>query len=369
VKVFVTGGTGFIGGAVARALAARGDDVRVLVPPAPAARRARRAASRNGAPRAADLPEGVKAVSGELRDRRALRRALDGVDRVFHAAGLQGAIGDPPGSFEPGLATNRLVLEECRRAEVERVVVTSSYMAVGPAGAGQTTDEGQLFTAGRLGIPLVAAYREAEIEAFRAAAAGLPVVCVNPCVTLGAGDEEGRATAVVRRFLLGRVSFYAGGAVNVVGIDDVARGHLLADERGKVGERYLLGNRNYTLTRFFADLSRLSGVPEPAQVPLTVALGLTQTLDSAPGRTAPNAAEMRMSSHWWTYRTGKARRELGWSTSPHEDTVEATVAWYRERLGERLAAGRGLTRLPLRVAGRSMAQAAGVAGRLRRRLG
>jgi dihydroflavonol-4-reductase len=358
-----------------RALAERGDEPRALVAPDRVGRGgAPRAAGRNGGPGTAPAKSAqaaapdVERMAGDLRDRRAVRRALAGVDRVFHAAGLHGRFGDPRSAFEPALAGNRVLLEECARAGVERVVLTSSYMAIGPASPGETTDEGQLFTGARLQIPLVAAYREAEIEAFRAAAGGLPLVCVNPCVALGAGDEDGRSTALVRRFVLGRVPFYSGGAINVVGVEDVARGHLLADERGVVGERYVLGNRNYTLTRLFADLSRMSGVPEPVQVPLPVALAFSQTLDPAPGGAVPTPAEVRMSSHWWTYRSAKARRDLGWTTAPHEDAVEATVGWLRERIGDRFATGSGVTRLPLRLAGRSVASAAGVAGRMRRRL-
>ena len=97
---------------------------------------------------------------------------------------------------------------------------------------------------------------EAEVEALRLAAQGLPVVCVNPCVVFGEGDVYGSSTSIVRRFMLGRIPAYVDGAINIVDVEDVARGHLLADERGSVGERYILGNRNYTLDRLFADLGR-----------------------------------------------------------------------------------------------------------------
>src|SRR5205085_11105601 len=132
----------------------------------------------------------------------------------------------------------RTVLEECLRAEVQRAVLTSSVGAIGPAVEGGTADERQLFTAGQLGIPYVNSKHEAEVEAFRLAAQGLPLVVVNPCYVFGAGDAYARTTSIVRRFLLGRIPAYVGGALNVVGVDDVARGHLLADEVGGLGERY-----------------------------------------------------------------------------------------------------------------------------------
>ena len=127
----------------------------------------------------------------------------------------------------------------------------------------------------------------------------------------------------------------------MVDVEDVAAGHLLADERGVPGERYILGNRNYTWDRLFADLARLSGSSRrPCGCSTPAALALAETLARAPGPTPITPVEVRSAAHWWTYRSTKARRELGWTTRPHEETVEATVAWYREREGGRLRADR-----------------------------
>jgi dihydroflavonol-4-reductase len=226
------------------------------------------------------------------------------------------------------------VLEECLRADVERVVLTSSVASIGPAKPGGTTDERQLFTAGHLGIPYVNSKHEAEVEAFRLAAQGLPLVVVNPAWAFGRGDVYARTTSIVRRFMLRRIPAYVPGALNVVDVEDVARGHVLADERGAVGERYILGNRNYTFDRLFADLARFSGVEPPA---LRLSPGMALRMAQAAGRRSPvTVAEVRIGSQWWTYRNTKAKRELAWNPSPHEDTVEATVQWYREREGDRL---------------------------------
>jgi dihydroflavonol-4-reductase len=348
-KTLVTGGNGFVGSAVVRLLAERGDDLRLTV-----RRRAR-----------LEQLKGIEyqAVDCDVLDRPAVRRAMRDVDRVFHLAGLVSMRpADDDRLFEVNVGGTRIVLEEALRAGVERVVHTSSVAAVGPAADGETADERQLFTAGRLGIPYVNSKHEAEVEALRLAAQGLPVVVVNPCYVFGAGDVYARATSIVRRFLLGRIPAYVGGALNIVDVQDVARGHLLADEAGQVGERYILGNRNYTLDRLFADLARLSGVEAPpVKLTPSVALRLARALEAAPGRAPITVQEVKLASHWWTYRNTKAKRELGWTTSPHEDTIEATVAWYLDREGDRLARARRSQPVQWKAAAAAIRAAEGVA--------
>jgi dihydroflavonol-4-reductase len=327
----VTGATGFVGSHVARALVARGDDVRVTV----------RATSNLDALAGLDVPTTI----ADLTDRRAVRRALKGVSRVFHVAGSTNLRAPEEALFEANVLATRVLLEECLRAEVERVVHTSSTAAIGPAPKGGTADERTLWRSG-LGIPYADAKHEAEVEALRIAARGLPVVVACPAYVLGRGDLGRSSTELVRRFMLRRIPAYVEGAINVVDVEDVAAGILLADSAGVPGERYILGNRNYTWDRLFADLARLSGVEPPAmRLSPTAALALAEALVRAPGPTPITPVEVRSAAQWWTYRSTKARRELGWTTRPHEETVEATVAWYREREGARLA--RIGTRQPL----------------------
>jgi dihydroflavonol-4-reductase len=327
----VTGATGFVGSHVARALVARGDDVRVTV----------RATSNLDALAGLD----VRTTIADLTDRRAVRRALKGVSRVFHVAGSTNLRASEEALFAANVVATRVVLDECLRAEVERVVHTSSTAAIGPAPKGGTADERTLWRGG-LGIPYADAKHEAEVEALRIAARGLPVVVVCPAYVLGRGDLGRSSTELVRRFMLRRIPAYVEGAINVVDVEDVAAGILLADSAGVPGERYILGNRNYTWDRLFADLARLSGVEPPAmRLSTTAALALAEALVRAPGPTPITPVEVRSAARWWTYRSTKARRELGWTTRPHEETVEATVAWYREREGGRLA--RIGTRQPL----------------------
>jgi dihydroflavonol-4-reductase len=297
-----------------------------------------------------------------------VRRALKGVERVFHVAGRASLRpSEAEELFRVNVEGTRTLLEESLKAGVERVVYTSSVAAIGPADPGGAADERQLFTAGHLGIPYVNSKHEAEVEAFRLAAQGLPVVAVNPCYVFGSGDVYGRATSLVRRFLLGRMPVYVQGALNVVDVADVARGLLLADEKGQVGERYILGNRNYTTERLWADLSRLSGIEPPAlRLPAGVALRLAQALESGPSPAPISVQEVRLASQWWTYRNAKAKRELGWSPGPHEDTIEATVSWYMEREGDRIMRARRSQPFRYKLAAAALRAAEGAAGAGRR---
>jgi dihydroflavonol-4-reductase len=349
-RTLVTGGNGFLGSAVVRLLAARGDSLRLTC------------RKRSRLENVEDVEH--EAVQCDVLDRAAVRRALRGVDRVFHLAGLVSMRPeDDRRLFDVNVGGTKIVLEECLRAGVERVVYTSSVGAIGPAEEGGATDERQVFTAGGLGISYVNSKHEAEGEAFRLAARGLPLVVVNPAYVLGRGDVYARATSIVRRFLLGRITAYVPGALNIVDVQDVARGHVLADERGTVGERYILGNRNYTLDRLWADLSRVSGCEPPAlRLSPGVALMLAQAAQAAaPGRAPLSVQEVRLASQWWTYRNTKAKRELGWRPSPHEDTIEATVGWYREREGDRLALARRSQPLQYKVAAAAIGAVGGAA--------
>jgi dihydroflavonol-4-reductase len=237
----------------------------------------------------------------------------------------------------------------------------------GPAAHGKTADEGQIFTAGRLGIPYVDSVHEGELEALRVAARGLPLVCVNPGVCFGPGDHLLSSTRLVRSFLLGRVPVHVDGAVSIVDVRDVAAGHLLAAELGEIGECYILSARNFTYGRLFADLGRLSGVEPPVRLPDADARAAAEIL-GASGRSWPlTQADVRAAGQWWTYRSTKARRDLGWKSRPHEETLEATVAWHLEREQERIARTRGSQGMTRRLAATAVG-AGDVAAAVLRRL-
>jgi dihydroflavonol-4-reductase len=351
--VLVTGATGFIGSHVAHLLHERGDDVTLGV--------------QDGSPDTAIADLDCRRLKLEVRDRRSVRRALKGVARVFHCAGVTSVRpADEELLFDVNVGGTKMVMEECLRADVERVVYTSSAAAVGPAADGKAATEKQMFTATRLGIPYVNSVHEAEVEAMRVAAHGLPLVCVNPAICLGAGDHLLSSTRLVRSFLLGRVPIYTDGAVGIVDVRDAAAGHLLADLRGEVGERYLLAGRNFTFERLFADLGRLSGVPTPVRIPPRAAAAAAAVL-AVGGRGWPlTPSEVRAAGNSWTYRASKAQRVLGWRARPHEETLEATVSWHLEREHERIARTRRSQPLQYRVAGLALGAAEGAVALARR---
>jgi dihydroflavonol-4-reductase len=352
-RVLVTGATGFIGSHVARLSLERGDDVRLAV--------------QEGSPDTAIADLDCERVRCDVRDRRAVRRALKGCERVFHCAGLTSVRSDDRERlFEVNVGGTKVVMQECLRAEVERVVYTSSAAVVGPAEEGKTADESQLFTAGHLDIPYVNSVHEAEVEAMRLAAQGLPLVCVNPAVCFGAGDVQLASTRLVRSFLLGRVPVYVDGAASIVDVRDAADGHLLADAHGEIGERYILGGRNFTFDRLFADLGRLSGVDPPVKLPARAAAASAAAMAAGGWRWPLGPAEVRAASHRWTYSSAKARRELGWKTRPHEETLEATVAWHLEREHERIARSRRSQQIQYRLAGAALGAVDEALGLLRR---
>jgi dihydroflavonol-4-reductase len=339
-RVLVTGATGFIGSHLVRALLARGDDVRVTV--------------RAGSP--TKLLEGldVERVTADIVDPQAMRRAAKGIERAFHVAGSVNLRKGAAELLRTNAEGTRTVLDACLAAGVERAVHVSSVAAIGPARPGGALDERHVWS-GPLGIPYADAKHAAEVEALRVAARGLDVVVASPAHVLGRGDERRSSTEVVRRFLLRRIPAFVDGGICIVDVEDVAAGLLLCDEKGVTGERYILGTRNYTWKRLFGELERLSGIEgPPVRLPTRVAIGLAEASVRSPGPTIITPAEVRAAAHWWTYRSAKARRELGWTTRAHEETVEATVRFHEERLGDRLVRNGRRQPLAWRMVGRAV---------------
>jgi dihydroflavonol-4-reductase len=336
-KTLVTGGTGFIGSHLVRELRDRGDELRLLI------------RSARSADHLAD-------------DRRAVRRAVDGVDRVFHVAGLTSM---RPGRDRHLVRTNvvgtRTVCEAALEAGVTRLVHCSSAAALGPAPPRTRADETQSFPAAARGIAYVHSKHEAEGEALRVAAHGLEVVIVNPTFVIGPDDPTGTSMDLIKRFLMREIPAYVDGGINISDVRDVAHGHVLADQAGVPGERYILGGRNFTLHRLFADLSRISGVRPPhLRLPAGVALTAAEAVERFGLPITISVDEARSAGLWWTYSPAKAKRELDYHPRGHEETLTDAVNWQIEQLGDRFAPDEGLAGRAISAAGR----AARIAGRL-----
>ena len=339
----VTGATGLLGSHLVRALADRGDELRLLI---------RRQSDTSAL-------EGVEyeRVTGDITDTRAVRRAVDGVDCVFHLAAKSSMeTADADRTFAVNVGGTRLIADEALAAGVERFVHTSSVAAIGPAPPGGRTDENQAFTIGYLGIAYANSKHEAEGEVLRAAAHGLDAVIVNPTFTLGPsiGNVTSMSIEVVRRFLQRRIPVYVDGGLNVVDVRDVAAGEILAAEKGRTGERYILGGRNFTMQRLLADLSRISGVPVPAlRLPPQLAIGGAQLSERLGLGLGITVEQTRSAALWWTYSSAKAKRELGFAPRPHEETLEATLEMTKAQLGDRVGTDPGPAGAMLELAGRA----------------
>jgi len=323
MKALVTGATGFVGGAVARALVNSGIDVRVL--------------ARAGA----DLQNlqglTVERVEGDLRDPASLRKSLTGCRQLYHVAAHYALWAKDPSIFyEINVTGTKNLLEAAREAGTERIVYCSTIGAIGlPPGGGLGTEETPVSLEQMAGHYKRSKYL-AEQEVLKLAKAGLPVVIVNPSAPVGAGDVKPTPTGqVIVDFMKGRMPAYIETGMNIVDVDDVAAGHLLAMQKGRIGERYILGNKNLMLREVFEILSRLTGVKAPtiklprlAILPLAYLNQWIADLTGQPPRIPLEG--VKMAKYTMHYDCSKAIRELGIPHTPPEVALEKAVRWFRD---------------------------------------
>jgi dihydroflavonol-4-reductase len=319
----VTGAAGFVGSHVARHLSVAGFPVRVLL----------RSTSRLLA--LEDLP--VERVEGDLRDAASLDRALRGVSRVIHvAADYRLWCRNPQEIYENNVTGTRNLLEAAGRAGVERFVYTSTVATIAVQRPGSLPNEET-----QAGVDeMIGHYKRskflAEQEALRAAANGLPVVIVNPTAPVGPGDWKPTPTGrIILDFLNGKMPAYVDTGLNFVAVEDVAAGHAQAAERGRIGERYILGGRNMTLKDVLDALAKITGLPAPrVRLPHAVALAAAygdQLYSRMVGREPQIPVEgVRMSRHKMWVESSKAARELGYQAGSIEAALERAVRWYQE---------------------------------------
>jgi dihydroflavonol-4-reductase len=324
MRVLVLGATGFIGGQVARALVECGYDVRAL----------RRATSSTLA--LDGLP--VELVVGDLRDRAALLAAMRGVEAICHVAGYY-----PPNSLAPrrslrqAVGGMRAVLECARASGVGRVVYTSSLSTIGrPPPSRALADERDSYLPGSVADPYFDAKWTMEAEAFRAVAAGQDIVVLCPTAVFGPGDVKPTTGTLLLAQARGLLPAYIEGRANIVDVRDVARAHVAALDRGRSGERYILGGHNTTVGAALRVAARLAGVAPPrVRVPTRLALLLGKLAEAAslaiPRRPLlPLGEVIEMVRHGQHYDCGKARAELGLAGRPLEQTLRDSLDWFRE---------------------------------------
>lgn len=323
MRALVTGAAGFIGAHVVRELLAVGWAVRALDREAPR--------SPGGA---------VEVVAGDVLDERAVTAAVAGCDAVFHLAALYSyARADARTMMLVNVEGTRRVLAAAARAPggaARRVVVTSSCATCGPA-AGRPAGEADAPPEWELRVPYKRSKWLQERVALEAARGGQDVVVVNPTTPVGPGDHRPTPTGkMVADVAAGRIrAFMAGSALNVVAVEDVARGHLDALARGGAGERYLLGGDNLAMSEVFGIVARAGGRRPPTRaVPYALAFGAAWTADKLTRLrgTEPRLLvldEVRLARLPMTFTSAKAARELGYSWRPAAEALDAAVAWLR----------------------------------------
>jgi dihydroflavonol-4-reductase len=320
----VTGGTGFVGRAVVTELLQAGRKVRVL--------------ARNPKhPALAGLD--VEVAAGDLRDAASLARALKGCALVFHvAADYRLWVPDPAVMYAVNVEGTRNLLAAAAAAGVERIVYTSTVGALGNPGDGTPGNEETPVSIGEM----VGHYKRskflAEQVALDFAQKGLPVVVVNPSTPVGPWDWRPTPTGqILVDFLKGRMPAFLETGLNLVHVQDVARGHLLAAEKGRVGEKYILGHENLSLSRILQMLGEISGLPAPrVKLPYGPVLALAYANEFwskyiIHGTPRLNVTAVRMAKKYMYFDNTKAVKYLGWTLTPVRRALADAVDWFREQ--------------------------------------
>jgi dihydroflavonol-4-reductase len=324
MRALVTGATGFVGSAVARALSRAGWQVRVL--------------ARAGSDRRNLRPLDVEIATGDLLDEASIREALRDCDALFHvAADYRLGAAHAQGIYRTNVEGTRNTLDAAERMKVGRVVYTSSVATIGLPADGSPGNEDTAVTLS----DMIGHYKRSKFLAEQLvrerAGAGAPVIIVNPSTPVGPGDLKPTPTGrMVLDAALGRMPAYVDTGLNIVHVDDVAAGHLRALERGRIGERYILGGEDMTLREILVRISTLVGRTPPAvRLPHAVLLPLALVAEGWARLTGtePRATleGVRMARKHMYYSSDKAVRELGYSWRAPTAAFQDAIAWYREQ--------------------------------------
>jgi dihydroflavonol-4-reductase len=321
MKKLVTGSTGFIGSAIARELIKDGEEVKVLI-------------RETSDTRNIDKLE-VERVYGDIRDSDAMKRALQGCDTLyFTAAYFAHWAPDPKLLYEVNVGGTKASLKAALEAGVGKVVYTSTNNAIAASGPTPANEE-KAFNYWESGDHYSMSKYIAENEARIFITKGLPVVIVNPTLVIGINDLKPTPSGqmiidVVKQKMPG----YIDGGVNIIDVEDVARGHILAAKTGKVGDRYLLGNRNITIVDYLKLIAKIAGVKPPAiKIPYHIALALGHIFELGASITKKppvvTASEVRIGKMTEWYDCSKAVNELGLPQTPIEKTIQKALNWFK----------------------------------------
>ena len=323
MRAFVTGATGFVGANVVRALLAKGFDVKALV---------RRGSDRRNVD---GLP--IHKVEGDLSNIDNLTSALPGCDALFHVAARYSLWrSESEELFRSNVQGTRNILDAADRAGVSRIVYTSSVAAIGVPPPGEAANEETETSVGQL----VSDYKKtkflAEQEVLARAAKGQHIVVVNPSTPIGPYDVKPTPTGeIILRFLNRKMPAYVETGLNIIDVEDVAAGHVLALERGRPGQRYILGNKNLTFKELLDMLESITGLKAPTvRVPHFIPLAAAFVDELILGRMGKKPSvsfdSVRMSKKAMYYDSSKAVRELGLQLSSIENAIRKAVNWFRE---------------------------------------
>jgi len=323
-RVLVTGATGFVGAAVVRALAGRNLVVRVL--------------ARASSPRANLTDFDGELAVGDMRHAGDMSRALDGVDYLFHvAADYRLWARDPGEIIRANQEGTRTVMEAALTWKVRKVVYTSSVATLRAPDTPTPVDETSPLAEGE-GI---GAYKESKVVAERlvermVAERGLPAVIVMPSTPIGPGDVKPTPTGrILVEAATGKIPAFVDTGLNLVHVDDVAAGHLLAMEKGRIGERYILGGQDASLREMLAAIAELSGRKPPTvnlpRAPLYPLAWAAEAVARITGREPFVTVDaLRMASHHMFFSSAKAERELGYKARPYREALADALNWFRD---------------------------------------
>jgi len=322
MKVFVTGATGFIGATLVRELLEDGNRVRVLVRP--------------GSDRRNLDGLDLEISEGDLRDRESLEKGLAGCDILYHAAAdYRLWTRRPADMYDINVGGTRNILEAALKRGISRVIYTSSVGTLGIPAGGLPGDEATPVSLSEM----VGHYKRSKFLAEREAegfvARGVPLVIVNPSTPIGARDIKPTPTGkIIVDFLNRRMPAYLDTGLNIIDVRDCARGHILAAHKGLIGEKYIIGNGNFTLRQIFGMLEEITGLPAPKvrlpYTPILAAAYVNEAFSRITGREPLiPVAGVRMAGKFMFFDASRAVRELGLPQRPVIDALRTAVDWFR----------------------------------------